>query len=103
MLAILRKGVAHREPAAKLVAVFADPVFESTDSRFKNNHADYPRPEKNLQRSLAEVLLTNNGSHIPRLPFTRREADDIVSMVPPSTEWKHLTLMLICKQFRALT
>jgi CHAT domain-containing protein/Tfp pilus assembly protein PilF len=94
-LAVLRDEVAGRLPAPKTVAVLADPVFEPTDLRVKS----HPSPEAKREtaaatssrsdpalRSLVEALkgagALEAGQPIPRLPFSRREALSIVSLVP---------------------
>ncbi|HEX8493755.1 MAG TPA: tetratricopeptide repeat protein [Pyrinomonadaceae bacterium] len=96
-LAVLRRELKDRKPAAKTVAVLADPVFESDDERVVNpsaqtNVAPKPTPPRRKQRELplgmersaSESGLTRAGLEIPRLPGTRDEAGQILSLVPPT-------------------
>ncbi|HKE59790.1 MAG TPA: CHAT domain-containing protein, partial [Pyrinomonadaceae bacterium] len=74
-LAVLRQELHGRLPADKVVAVFADPVFDKTDERLTRN-----------------VSRTAGGHHVatatdelpplPRLPFTRQEAEAILALAP---------------------
>jgi CHAT domain-containing protein/Tfp pilus assembly protein PilF len=92
VLAVLRRELAGRQPAAKAVAVLADPVFEKTDPRVKTQD---PRPktqdlspnpqsairhpqsvEDELTRSARQVGL--NG--FPRLLGSRQKAEQIVAL-----------------------
>jgi CHAT domain-containing protein len=111
VLALLRQQELGRKPAPKAVAVLADPVFDRHDLRLasklafarhggsaetrsiaRNAHAprlaDDPLPEASsslgqLTRSAADVGLTRNGTlSLPRLPFSRREADEIMAVTP---------------------
>ena len=105
-LAIMRKEIAARKAATKVVAVLADPVFEKSDSRVTQRsggdtgtrrHGDgavvsaspprplppsQPLPLSDVERSAIESGVTAEGAHIPRLPFARREAEAILSRVP---------------------
>jgi CHAT domain-containing protein/tetratricopeptide (TPR) repeat protein len=95
MLAVLRRDTAGREPAPKAVAVLADPVFDDQDPRVLTRrqvsrapHTDGVALQKGelpigLGRSWAEVGSAERGWQIPRLPFSRREADAIIASVPP--------------------
>jgi CHAT domain-containing protein len=108
-LALLRKEIAGRHAAPKLVAVLADPVFEAEDSRvLKTNRQSDPGAatrgdaepegaassdslaEDSLSRSAAEVGLTREGQRLRRLFFTRREADSILEQVPEGAGAKFL-------------
>jgi CHAT domain-containing protein/predicted negative regulator of RcsB-dependent stress response len=97
IVAILRRELAGKQPAAKAVAVLADPVFDIQDSRVSirprvsdvrymsqldANHQDLTR---DLQRSWEDVDSRGRGWKIPRLVFSRREADAIVNNSPPSS------------------
>ncbi|HEX5702282.1 MAG TPA: CHAT domain-containing protein [Pyrinomonadaceae bacterium] len=86
-LAVIREEVAGRERAPKTVAVLADPVFMKTDERVKTekNRSPPPRNESKKDRQLIkakEDTGLSSGLDIPRLPGTRREAEQIVAMVP---------------------
>jgi CHAT domain-containing protein/tetratricopeptide (TPR) repeat protein len=89
-LAVLRKETAGRRPAAKTVAVLADPVFDKDDERIKLTIADKSGKESpseattpaagDLTRATEEVIGT--GGAISRLPFSRAEAEAILSIAP---------------------
>ena len=96
-LAEIREEVAGRQRAPKTVAVLADPVFMKTDERVKtdegrtatkNDNRPPPRAESKRDRQLIKARedtgLASGGLEVPRLPGTRREAEQIVAMVPPS-------------------
>ncbi|MBC7909211.1 MAG: CHAT domain-containing protein [Pyrinomonadaceae bacterium] len=104
-LAALRRETAGRKPVAKTLAVIADPVFDKRDARVKAGE-DGKKPET---RSLAEtrsehhaaepqntraVIQANaqasDGARIERLPFTRLEAAEILSLVPASSSKRSL-------------
>ena len=75
LLSLLRRELAGRPPAPKLLAMVASPVFRLSDPRI-------PAPVREALRS--------RGSNdwlvpelLPALPATRREADAILSLVPP--------------------
>ena len=110
-LAVLRNEVKDRQPAPKTFAVLADPVFERADARLKktreNTQANQrPTPQAmttvdgaatprsgNRQRGLGLALVksaTESGVkgadlEIPRLPGTRQEAEQILSLVPATS------------------
>ena len=90
-VAALRREVTGRQVPPKAVAVLADPVFDEEDSRVSEARqartirqtakpsspdADFP---PGLKRSLAEVGLAESGWRIPRLSFSRREAEAIMA------------------------
>jgi CHAT domain-containing protein/tetratricopeptide (TPR) repeat protein len=93
-LAVLRHDFAGRTPAAKALAVFADPVFDAADERIakitvkaatseKANDKPKPAPVSSEQtRRLKHINEQFGQSRIPRLPFTRQEAEQILSLVP---------------------
>ena len=99
-VAVLRRDLAGRQPAPKAVAVLADPVFDRQDPRLSahpqisqvgqtgelsSNIRGLPM---DLERSWAEVGSTERGGKIPRLPFSRREADAIITDAPPGASFK---------------
>jgi CHAT domain-containing protein len=79
-LAIQRQTLANRKPAPKALAVIADPVFSSGDSRFKSGAAtgtgDGTRIIEHGLAGLGGPLV------VRRLPFTRQEADQILAVAP---------------------
>lgn len=89
VLSVLRQA-APRGQSLKSVAIFADPVFEKDDPRIRplkrgqgaaplaGNHTTIDRALRNLDDAL-------DGSKLPRLPATRQEASDIMSVVPPAS------------------
>jgi len=93
-LAMLSRGSVGRQLASKEVAVLADPVFDSQDQRIPerrpvaqalsqgrvtSQNQDLPI---GLERSWSETGGSERGWKIPRLPFSRREADAIVAATP---------------------
>jgi CHAT domain-containing protein len=112
VLAVLRQEESRRQPAPRAVAVLADPVFTRTDSRVKANAANgsgigvattppgsvSDRNESalpsdfaaaSLTRSAADVGLSGSGRlQLPRLPFSRREADAIMAVTPEGLGFK---------------
>lgn len=88
VLAELRRELAGRAPAPKAVAVLADPVFASDDSRVSTSQTS---GEKKPQQASASQL--NSSSEVERsakesglmsfrrLRFSRQEADAIASLV----------------------
>ncbi|MGC2328609.1 MAG: CHAT domain-containing protein [Candidatus Sulfotelmatobacter sp.] len=99
VLALLRRQANGREAAPKEVAVLADPVFSKDDSRVatapKNRQGTTFASERDavppafvqsfpeqLTRSLGDVGLgtRQGGAALPRLAFSRREADAIMAM-----------------------
>jgi CHAT domain-containing protein len=84
-LAVLRKELKGRKPASKTLAVLADPVFSSNDERFQGTGKQGNLQEQQLARSARE-----SGVTFERLPFTRQEADRILSLVPPAQRMQSL-------------
>ena len=105
VLAGLRREVAGRRPAPGTLAVFADPVFARDDARIAlaTGHGSAPsappdpaagergptRRRDAVLRIAAESGVLRAGT-IPRLPFTRKEAEDIVTLVPAGQRLKAL-------------
>lgn len=96
VLALLRRQAGRREAPPEEVAVLADPVFSKDDSRvgpaaqteqvaaFTSERTPDPGqlfPEQ-LTRSLRDVGLgtRQGGAALPRLVFSRREADAIMAL-----------------------
>ena len=103
VLAVLRREAMSRKPAPKAVAVVADPVFDIEDARVKMASKTPGRIESRtrgiaeaetdgsprsfvadrLLRSAADVGMEMDGRlELPRLPFTRREAETILAVTP---------------------
>jgi len=109
-LTVLRRETANRPPAAKSVAVFADPVFTDTDERLATIKANQPKsneqPKTDQSKSSKQITNKLNSSRsfferaynwnsesneplpISRLPFTRREAEAILTLAPASSWMK---------------
>lgn len=110
VLAVLRQQELGRKPAPKAVAVLADPVFDRRDSRLSPQLGvaslqnisqtrsarvpsftdpsdpllDPPSSLGLLTRSATDVGLSRNGAiSLPRLRFSRREAEEIMAVTPP--------------------
>ena len=78
-LAVLRRELTGRQPAAKAVAVLADPVFTADDSRVKPGAKAQAGNEapSDLTRAVSDV-----GGELRRLLMTRDEAETILSVTP---------------------
>ncbi|HEX6046410.1 MAG TPA: CHAT domain-containing protein, partial [Pyrinomonadaceae bacterium] len=79
VLSALRREKSTRPRAPEALAVLADAVFQSDDSRLTQArakaHASQAMPQSALMRSASELGVLN----FERLPFSRREADVIVA------------------------
>ena len=99
VLALLRSEFATREPANKMVAVLADPVFEIDDARVKISRALKKKDTATqnqmgqavvsssdsstvLKRALSSVRGDEGRSSLRRLLFSRDEAEAILSALP---------------------
>jgi CHAT domain-containing protein len=95
-LAVLRRDVARRKPAAKTITVFADPVFVGDDPRVMESVSRSRVVPSNtalasarrsttrgaVERSALESGWNGEALSMARLPFTRREAEAIKTLVP---------------------
>lgn len=111
ILALLREETQNRKPAPKTLAVFADPVFNKTDVRAnsttaartggnakRNNTAlktnteiEKPSFSRDFERAISDVGLRSGESiGLPRLPFSRREADSIFKVAPKNLSLKEV-------------
>ncbi len=100
-LAIQRRELAGRQPAPKMLAVIADPVFDRTDVRFttpatQTNGSAKPASMASDDARSIEHLAANSGDQagvpnvrlvIPRLPFTRQEANQLMALAPPGSSF----------------
>ncbi|NJM63542.1 MAG: CHAT domain-containing protein, partial [Oscillatoriales cyanobacterium RU_3_3] len=83
-LGILRQNYADRKQPSRTLAIVADPVFSLDDERVKGKvtQATTEKLESN-NLGLSRSSRASNMSWPPkRLPFTRQEADIILSLVP---------------------
>jgi CHAT domain-containing protein len=77
-LAVLRQEIKGRIPAPKALAILADPVFSYQDDRVKNVDLENIKPlPPELERSARE-----SGVLFDRLPFTAKEAERILDLIP---------------------
>ena len=87
--AVQRQNLKPRTPAPKAVAVIADPVFSLSDARFKTDVRSMATAEQSSTRIIEHLPATANGQlSIPRLPFTRQEADRILAVAPAGASLK---------------
>ncbi len=94
-LGVLRAEVAGRKPAAKTLAVLADPVFMRSDTRLaavKNvdvrANNDAAQAQRGLALNVAKAATDTGraGLQIPRLPGTRKEAEQLLTLVPAAEQ-----------------
>jgi CHAT domain-containing protein/Tfp pilus assembly protein PilF len=97
-LALLRRETSGRSSPPKTLAVIADPVFDKHDERLKPGATKgNPESQRVLEqkmrsanhsstdhRNFREIESAEDDALIQRLPFTRLEADQILSLVSPS-------------------
>jgi CHAT domain-containing protein/tetratricopeptide (TPR) repeat protein len=91
LLAVSRRENAGRETAPKIVALFADPVFETDDPRVGGSRTEKPAPNQAsaLTRALRDFGFAQDGVfRVPRLPGTLREAEAILGLVPEGSSMK---------------
>jgi CHAT domain-containing protein/tetratricopeptide (TPR) repeat protein len=100
VLALQRRELGSRAPAAKTLAVLADPVFERDDTRLgkrgdreaarKTNKDALERGIEQDGASVAGLAASEGGFRISRLPLTRREAKAILRLAPASDRMEAL-------------
>lgn len=89
-LAVLRRELHGRAPAEKVVAVFADPVFDKNDervtggsSRGSGGQRVAPFTGLAVMIPISNVQESADGiAAIQRLPYTRQEAEAILGLAP---------------------
>jgi CHAT domain-containing protein len=93
---VLRRELTGRKPAPKTVAALADPVFDPGDERFKvsvalrgtgraivaQSRTGSALLESDLTRSARDLDLGDTRGVLRRLPYTRKEAQMILSLAP---------------------
>jgi CHAT domain-containing protein/tetratricopeptide (TPR) repeat protein len=103
-LSVIRGEIAGRQPAANTVAVLADPVFELNDQRVTARSqggaasaGGQPQQQASPSRSLpseferaVRSMRPNAQTALPRLPFTRDEADAIMAVAVSGARLKAL-------------
>src|SRR5215470_6200760 len=104
-LVALRRETAGRRPAAKTLAIIADPVFEPNDPRVlaaakkKRSNDNLVAGVRSASEAPAAVSSTTNSDLMraarsfnrmgfARLPFSRDEADKIAELIPESSLFK---------------
>jgi CHAT domain-containing protein len=86
VIAEVRREIARRKIPSKTVAIFADPVFDRRDERLTRGTNTPPvQYALDLQRSVSDAGLAADGLRIPRLLFSRREAQAIYSLAASGT------------------
>jgi CHAT domain-containing protein/tetratricopeptide (TPR) repeat protein len=85
VLLALSRPLEGRPPADATVAVFADPVFTANDERL-GGHVAEVSGGTDVTRAAGEAGLTS----LPRLHFSREEADAIAALAPARQVWKEL-------------
>lgn len=87
--AVQRENLANRPVAPKMLAVIADPVFSTSDPRVKKDADDVDTATRSFEHLPAN---TSAGPQlaIPRLPFTRSEADRILAVARAGSNLKAL-------------
>jgi CHAT domain-containing protein/Tfp pilus assembly protein PilF len=96
VLALMRKQKQAHPGARGSVAVLADPVFSSSDPRVSQvartaqpTLAPSPATTNPLTRSAADLGMTRDGAvFLPRLRYSRQEADAIVAVSPRGSGWE---------------
>ncbi len=93
-IAVLRRELEGRRPAAKTLALLADPVFEKDDERVKTvalpaeNKSPTAPPKVAEERTLKHLKKSSEDNpgvaRIARLPYTRQEAEQISALIPES-------------------
>ena len=88
----LRENAPARSVARRTVAVLADPVFEADDPRVRpsanatrTTGPAVSQPRADLLRAARDVRLDSVRSAFPRLPYSRQEAEAIVSAAAPGS------------------
>jgi tetratricopeptide (TPR) repeat protein len=90
-LGVLRKELAGRQPAPKLLAVLADPVFSRQDALNRNTRGGATTTATRQLKHEEETTSVKLGRFLaPRLPFTRQEAERISALVPSGEKFKAL-------------
>ncbi|MEH2320400.1 CHAT domain-containing protein [Nostoc sp.] len=83
-IATHREDLNKRQPAPKILAVLADPVFAADDDRFTGKPPSLGPELKGEQSSLQQAARNLNRAGWGRLLGTRTEAEQILKLVPVS-------------------
>ncbi|HXQ70561.1 MAG TPA: CHAT domain-containing tetratricopeptide repeat protein, partial [Pyrinomonadaceae bacterium] len=88
-LAVQRRERAGRKTAPRDIAVIADPVFDVADPRVKSGVREQTQAADSYATRIVEHLSDGEAKlRIPRLPFTRQEAERILSVMPAGANLK---------------
>ena len=95
VMMLLRQELQHRQPAAKTVAVLADPVFDTNDPRVKHKMLALAKVETKNMTAVATPLARSlrsfdDRSGMARLLLSRDEAEAISAAVPVADRFKAL-------------
>ena len=97
VLSVLRREAGKRKKAGQGIAVVADPVFSENDERLAGNQTSATKSEAPKKPNLTRLMLerafagtSGSVSSIPRLPFTRDEAESIFAASPKRSSYKAL-------------
>ena len=95
VMMLLRQELQHRQPAAKTVAVLADPVFDANDPRVKHKMLALAKVETKNMTAVATPLARSlrsfdDRSGMARLLLSRDEAEAISAAVPVADRFKAL-------------
>ncbi len=97
VIGIMRKELAGRTMAPKMLAVIADPVFSGDDERAKISQVKLARAASvtteargivHTEEKPAGEQKMSGGLKIPRLPYTHQEADQIFALAPKATSFR---------------
>ncbi len=92
-ISIIRSDRATHQIASKLLAMFADPVFNNNnDQRFGNTPSSHTA-ENNQDRGRTgelERAIRDIGGNLKRLPYTRTEADSIMAILDSKDQGQEL-------------
>lgn len=86
-LAVLRQELQGRAPAEKVVAVFADPVFDKADERIAGESRSRGARRHHMAPSVVQepTQSSDKAPDLQRLLYTRQEAEAILALAPPSS------------------
>ncbi|HEX8129505.1 MAG TPA: CHAT domain-containing protein [Pyrinomonadaceae bacterium] len=94
-LAVQRRELAGRRMAPNNIALIADPVFDSTDERVRSNRkrtqatttdkVEESAGTRTLEHLSEQAAGTPGKLRIPRLPYTRQEATQILAVAPQAS------------------
>jgi CHAT domain-containing protein len=83
VVALLRAEGAQRAAPSRTLAALADPVFTRDDARLAARSPRAAPAAAPGGEALTNALRDTGGGTLSRLPFTRREAEAILALVPP--------------------